>query len=366
MPAAARILDCDGGAITLAYTHVERVTLSATDDTALALEEAQDVMGQGPGHDAFSTGAYARFDLLDVDGPDPRWPMLESNALTALAPLVVHALPMGQGEDRVIGVLTLYQRGTDRSIDLDAALIVARVLAAALLADEPTVHHTAEGPWSERAEVHQATGMVVAQLGVPEERRARPAPGPRLLARPEPGPQRPRGARAPPHLRAQPRPGDRVHMTRLTVSEVLAGANAAIVGPDLDVTGALASLLTGVTGALPADAAAVLVTTEGSLEVLAATSHRVADLEVYQAQVDEGPCLDAMHTGAGGARGRRGRARRALAGGRPGHRALRVPVRAGDPADVARRGLRRAQRLPRRSPSGSRTSRWSAAPSRMP
>jgi hypothetical protein len=86
-------------------------------------------------------------------------------------------------------------------------------------------------------------------------------------------------------------------MTRLTVSEVLAGANAAIVGPDLDVTGALASLLTGVTGALPADAAAVLVTTEGSLEVLAATSHRVADLEVYQAQVDQGPCLDAMHTG---------------------------------------------------------------------
>ncbi len=85
-------------------------------------------------------------------------------------------------------------------------------------------------------------------------------------------------------------------MTRLTVSEVLAGANAAIVGPDLDVTGALASLLNGVTGALPADAAAVLVTTEGSLEVLAATSHRVADIEVYQAQVDEGPCLDAMHT----------------------------------------------------------------------
>lgn len=165
---AARILDCDGGAITLAYTQVERVTLSATDDTALALEEAQEVMGQGPGHDAFTSGAYARFDLLDVDGPDPRWPMLASNALTALAPLVVHALAMGEGEGRVIGVLTLYQRGADRSIDLDAALIVARVLAAALLADEASVHHTAEGPWTERAEVHQATGMVVAQLGVAE------------------------------------------------------------------------------------------------------------------------------------------------------------------------------------------------------
>ena len=194
---AARILDCDGGAITLAYTHVERVTLSATDDTALALEEAQDVMGQGPGHDAFTTGAYARFDLLDVDGPDPRWPMLESNALTALAPLVVHALPMGQGEDRVIGVLTLYQRGTDRSIDLDAALIVARVLAAALLADEPTVHHTGRG-----AVVRAGRGAPGDRHGRrpargPRGRRARPAPGPRVLARPERGPQRPRGARAP-------------------------------------------------------------------------------------------------------------------------------------------------------------------------
>ena len=29
---------------------------------------------------------YARFDLLDVDGPDPRWPLLESESLTALAP----------------------------------------------------------------------------------------------------------------------------------------------------------------------------------------------------------------------------------------------------------------------------------------
>ena len=166
---AARLLHCDGGAITLAYTHVERVTLSTTDDTALVIEETQDVMGQGPGHDAFTTGAYARFDLLDVDGPDPRWPLLESDSLTALAPVVVHALPMGQGEDRVIGVLTLYQRGTDREIDLDAALLVAQVLAAALLADAPTVHDTGQGPWHERAEVHQATGMVVAQLGLHED-----------------------------------------------------------------------------------------------------------------------------------------------------------------------------------------------------
>ena len=166
--AAATLLECDGGAITLAYTLVERVTLCATDDTALIIEETQDVVGQGPGHDAFSTGMYARFDLLDVDGPDPRWPLLESDSLTALAPAVIHALPMGPTESPVIGVMTLYQHGTERDIDLDAALVVARVLAAALVADGPTVHDAGHGPWAERAEVHQATGMVVAQLGVEE------------------------------------------------------------------------------------------------------------------------------------------------------------------------------------------------------
>jgi hypothetical protein len=167
--AGAQILRCDGGAITMAYTHVERVTLCATDDTALILEETQDVMGQGPGPEAFATGAYARFDLVDVDGPDPRWPLLDTESLTALAPLVVHALPMGEGRDEVLGVLTLYQRGTGRRIDVDAAMVVARVTAAALLADGPRMHDPEHGPWAERAEVHQATGMVVAQLGVPEE-----------------------------------------------------------------------------------------------------------------------------------------------------------------------------------------------------
>ncbi len=86
-------------------------------------------------------------------------------------------------------------------------------------------------------------------------------------------------------------------MTRTSVSQVLADANAAMVRPDLDVTGALARLLAGVTAALPATAAAVLVDADGSLEVLAATSHRALDLEMHQAQVDEGPCLEALRSG---------------------------------------------------------------------
>jgi hypothetical protein len=87
-------------------------------------------------------------------------------------------------------------------------------------------------------------------------------------------------------------------MTHLSVAQVIARANASLVGADLDVAGIIASLLAGAAEALPADAAAVLVRSDGSLDLLAATSHRVADLEVHQAQVDEGPCVDTIELGS--------------------------------------------------------------------
>jgi hypothetical protein len=166
--ASADLLGCDGGAITIAYTHMERVTLCTTDDTAQMLEEVQEVVGQGPGPDAFTSGEYQRFEVVALGGPDPRWPLLDSDSLTALAPVVVHALPLGEAEN-VIGVLTLHQDPVEaEQFDVESGVMVAKVLTAALLADGPTQHDLGQGPWAERAEVHQATGMVVAQLGVPE------------------------------------------------------------------------------------------------------------------------------------------------------------------------------------------------------
>lgn len=164
---AARVLECDGGAITMAYTLPERVTLATTDDTALILEDAQDVTGQGPGPDAFTAGSYRRLDLVEIDALDERWPLLRFDSVPLLAPIVVHAVPLSSRE-AVIGVITVYQRGAGRRIDLDAAAVVARAVAAALVADVPTHLAADQGPWAERAEVHQATGMVVAQLGIPE------------------------------------------------------------------------------------------------------------------------------------------------------------------------------------------------------
>lgn len=166
--AAVGILDADGGAVTLAYTHIERVTLCATDATARRLEEIQDVLAQGPGPEAYSTGSYTR---LDVDGDtvtDSRWPMLHSSTVADLGALTLHAIPMGRGSES-IGVLSLYCTGPGRDIDLESAAVLGLAVGAALLADAPTQSDAGQGGWSERAGVHQATGMVVAQLGIGAE-----------------------------------------------------------------------------------------------------------------------------------------------------------------------------------------------------
>ena len=152
----------------MAYSRPERVTVATSDDIALAVEDEQDVTGQGPGHDAFGTSQYQRLELDDGELHDARWPLLRLDSVSDAGPLVIHAIPLATGET-VIGVLTLYQRGLGRRIDLEAAPVVARAVAAALVADLPTRLTGDQEGWSERAEVHQATGMVVAQLGVPEE-----------------------------------------------------------------------------------------------------------------------------------------------------------------------------------------------------
>jgi hypothetical protein len=66
-----------------------------------------------------------------------------------------------------------------------------------------------------------------------------------------------------------------------------------------DVTDVLAHFLADGQEALGAAAAGLLVRsgTGGELEVLTTTSHRVSDLEGYQAQQQTGPCADAVATG---------------------------------------------------------------------
>lgn len=167
--AAAELLGCEGGAITLAYTEPDRLTLSATDDTAEEIEARQEVVQEGPGAEAYRSSEY-RYTVAEPDtdrGSD--WPLLDLSGVDDGHPVVVHAVPMRVGT-ATVGVLTLWERGRVPTLDPLTAQVVAAVVVAAL------VHrlHEDDGAlveaWAERSPVQRAVGAVVARRGVdPDE-----------------------------------------------------------------------------------------------------------------------------------------------------------------------------------------------------
>lgn len=165
---AVDLLDADGGAITLAYTEHNRLTLTVTDPVAEAIEGLQDVVQQGPGVEAYTVSDYRSFVVDREAGPDARWPLLDLSALDDQGPVVIHAVPMHQGT-ATVGVLTLWQRGRTSSVDPDTALLVASVIAAALAEQLHDEAGALAESWAERSMVHQAAGFVVAELRVPTD-----------------------------------------------------------------------------------------------------------------------------------------------------------------------------------------------------
>jgi len=151
----------DGAAITLSYTNPDRITLCTTDDLAARLEDLQDVLGEGPGPTAYRTETVTVADLRT----DELWPPFTDAARAIPGAVMVYAVPIRPWSDGVIGVLTIHQT----SIDLPAteqAQFLANAIGAALIKDPPDESNLDEGPWASRSEIHQATGMVVAQLRV--------------------------------------------------------------------------------------------------------------------------------------------------------------------------------------------------------
>jgi len=102
--ACVSLLDADGGAITLAYTSPQRLTVCATTEGAARLEDLQDILGEGPGPDAFSSGRMVSARM--TSGALSVWPVFAKAALEAVGPAAVYAFPMAPGA-QVIGVLTV-------------------------------------------------------------------------------------------------------------------------------------------------------------------------------------------------------------------------------------------------------------------
>lgn len=165
-----RMLGADGGAITVEYGEDTRTVLSATDEVIAGLENFQEIAGQGPAHDASSSGeaVVGRFGY----GETTAWPMLEQTIGEQFGRLTLHAFPT-RSDDDAFCVVSVYTRD-DRSLDEPDANIafLVHAIGAALLADfqkHSESDNGLNGPWTSRVTVHQATGMIMAQLQVPPE-----------------------------------------------------------------------------------------------------------------------------------------------------------------------------------------------------
>jgi hypothetical protein len=162
--ASRLILGADGAWITVQDGSSQRLPLSLTDHVATVLEDLQDLVGQGPCLHAYRQQTPTTTAVRDQ--PDPRWPEFSRAAWHNVGALTVHAFPMRPGGD-VLGVLAVYLLPSGRPAQSDeAAQFLADAIGAALVRDPVAQDGSSrdDGMWSARAEVHQATGMVIAQL----------------------------------------------------------------------------------------------------------------------------------------------------------------------------------------------------------
>jgi hypothetical protein len=171
--AAVAGVGVDGAGVTMMLSPIVRDAVHATDRVAGELEEWQLAFGEGPCVDAFAVGGPVL--VLDLDAPDysARWPAFTPAALESGA-RALFALPLQVGAIR-LGVLDLYRArpGALSSHELADALVFADTAGMLLLDEAAGIEpDTADQAWqhddptAHQAQVHQATGLILVQLGV--------------------------------------------------------------------------------------------------------------------------------------------------------------------------------------------------------
>ncbi|VXC55533.1 GAF and ANTAR domain-containing protein [Aeromicrobium sp. 9AM] len=166
--ASRQMLDADGASMTLDYEGSGRLLLHATDELSARLDDLQDVLGEGPSFEAAHTGEVV---VVRVgDGEAERWALFADrlNATGFIGTLV--SVPM-RAELTTLGVLSLHRFGPEKEVDLVSAQFLGATVSSALLQD-PRVgrpDELAREAWATRSQIHQATGMIVAQVGVRSE-----------------------------------------------------------------------------------------------------------------------------------------------------------------------------------------------------
>lgn len=162
----AHLPGISGAGLAVMTTLPASGTRYVSDEASARIEELQFELGEGPCVDAFAAGRPVMVPDLSGRQYQLRWPAFTVGAAAA-GVRAVFAFPLQLGAIR-IGVLDLYRDrpGGLADEEIADALVFADTVTLLLLAEDH-----AEGDWQvsaydeHRTVVHQATGMVMAQLG---------------------------------------------------------------------------------------------------------------------------------------------------------------------------------------------------------
>lgn len=180
-------VDVDGAAMSVLTATATSETLWASDATAQRLEELQFTLNEGACIQAAASGRSVLVPDLQHATEIERWPIFAAAVAEQTLVRALFALPLQWGASN-LGVIDLYRAtpgGLSRTQwnDVSAAVDIAAVLMLELLTAPEALpdrddqdqdgssstdgdEHWLDLSAGNRAEVHQATGMVLVQLGV--------------------------------------------------------------------------------------------------------------------------------------------------------------------------------------------------------
>ena len=169
--AGVMLLSLRGAGMSLIVDGELRGTAGVLDSGIAVVQELQLTLGEGPCIDAWRSGLVV--SEADLAAPAVvRWPAFAQAGVQA-GVLAVFAFPLQIGAI-AIGVLVLYRDrpGTLSEDELAYGLVLADVASQVILglkagAVGDTLHELLASEPPHWAEVHQATGMLSVQLGVP-------------------------------------------------------------------------------------------------------------------------------------------------------------------------------------------------------
>lgn len=168
--AAAQALSASGAAVMVMAEDGVRGAAVASDPVSERIQELRLLLGEGPGTDAFADRRPVLVSDL-ADGAVARWPVY-TPAAGELGVRAAFAFPLQVGAAR-LGVLEVFRGRTGplSLTELRRALLFADIALTTLLdGQESAAPGTAAdglaGAVEHRAELFQAQGMVMVQLGV--------------------------------------------------------------------------------------------------------------------------------------------------------------------------------------------------------